>query len=121
MKSIFQTCVPRDEVLRGELREQQFAASLTKVLRGNADAVYGDAAVFFANTYATAGLRSLLREGLSRLTGADSSGAAVIRLETSFGGGKTHNLIALYHVCHETIDPKVATKFVSPELLPAIP
>ena len=36
--------MPRDEVLRGELREQQFAASLTKVLRGDADEVYGDAA-----------------------------------------------------------------------------
>ena len=53
MKSIFETCVPREEVLRGELREQQFAASLTKVLRGNADEVYKDAATFFANTYAT--------------------------------------------------------------------
>lgn len=121
MKSIFQTCVPRDEVLRGELREQQFAASLTKVLRGTADPVYGEASTFFANTYATAGLRSLLREGLSRLTGTDATGAAVIRLETSFGGGKTHNLIALYHVCQDKIDPKIAGKFVSSELLPAKP
>jgi predicted AAA+ superfamily ATPase len=121
MKSIFQTCKPRDEVLRGELREQQFAASLTKVLRGNADPVYGEATTFFANTYATAGLKSLLREGLGRLTAMASSGAAVIRLETSFGGGKTHNLIALYHLCREKIDPKVAAKFVSPELLPSKP
>src|SRR5271168_5535572 len=118
MKTIFETCVPRDEVLRGELREQQFAASLTKVLRGNADAVYGDPATFFANTYPTGGLKSLLREGLSRLTGAGATGAAVIRLETSFGGGKTHNLIALYHVSRGAVDTKTAVKFVSPELLP---
>jgi hypothetical protein len=66
MQTIFESCQPRDEVLRGELREQQFAASLTKVLRGKADAVYGDPATFFASTYATSGLKSLLREGLGR-------------------------------------------------------
>ena len=121
MKSIFETCVPREEVLRGELREQQFAASLTKVLRGDADEVYGDAPTFFANTYATGGLKSLLREGLSRVTGAKAGGAAVIRLETSFGGGKTHNLIALYHLCRRGIDPKVTASFVSAELLPSHP
>src|SRR6266567_941999 len=97
MKSIFQASVPRDEVLRGELREQQFAASLTRVLRGDADAVYGDPSTFFKNTYATGGLRSLFREALGRLTGRRSANAPVIRVETSFGGGKTHNLIALYH------------------------
>jgi len=121
MKSVFQTCQPREEVLRGELRDQQFAASLTKVLRGNADEVYGDCATFFANTYATGGLKSLLRESLSRLVSADATGAAVIRLETSFGGGKTHNLIALYHLCQGNVDPKVSAKFISPELLPQVP
>src|SRR5207248_1887537 len=94
---------------------------LTKVLRGNADEVYGDPATFFANTFATGGLKSLLLEGLSRLTGADAGGAAVIRLETSFGGGKTHNLIALYHLCQAKLDKKLAANFVSPELLPTSP
>lgn len=121
MKSIFETCVPREEVLLGELREQQFAASLTKVLRGNADEVYGDATTFFANTYATNGLKSLLREGLSRVTGANAGGAAVIRLETSFGGGKTHNLISLYHICRGSVDAKVTANFVAPELMPTKP
>lgn len=118
MQTIFDVCQPRDEVLSGELREQQFAASLTKVLRGGADPVYGDPASFFANTYATGGLKSLLRESLGRLTGATPGNAAVIRLETSFGGGKTHNLIALYHLCRGGVSPKVAAGFVSPELLP---
>lgn len=58
MKNIFATCNPRDEVLRGELREQQFAASLTKVLRGDADEVYANADTFFAHTYATGGTGS---------------------------------------------------------------
>jgi uncharacterized protein DUF499 len=121
MQTIFQCCQPRDEVLSGDLREQQFAASLTKVLRGNADAVYGDAPVFFSNTFATSGLKSLLREGLGRLTGINPTSASVIRLETSFGGGKTHNLIALYHLCHGGLRPKDVAGFVSPELIPAKP
>src|SRR5436305_4368487 len=108
IQTVFETCKPRDEVLRGELREQQFAASLTRVFRGDADAVYGDPATFFKNTFATGGLRSLLSEALGRLTAAKSANAPVIRVETSFGGGKTHNLIALYHVCR---DPSAARSF----------
>ena len=41
MRTVFETCSPRDEVLKGELKEQQFAASFTKVLRGTADPVHG--------------------------------------------------------------------------------
>jgi len=70
IKTIFDTCTPRPEVLTGELKEQQFAASLTKVLRGAADAVYGDAETFFANTYATKGLKSLLHEALGHYDAA---------------------------------------------------
>lgn len=118
MKTIFDCCIPRDEVLKGELREQQFAASLTKVLRGQADEIYGDAATFFANTYATGGLKALLRESLGRASGKAPTGSPIIRLETSFGGGKTHNLIALHHLCKGGLDPKVISRFVSPELMP---
>ena len=99
--------MPREEVLKGELREQQFAASLTKVLRGEADEVYGDPAKFFANTYPTGGLKSLLRETLGRLSGVKLSNAPIIRLETSFGGGKTHNLIAVLHLCRGGIELRV--------------
>jgi len=120
MKTIFETCTPRDEVLKGELREQQFAASLTRVLRGDPDLdpVYGDSATFFANTYPTEGLKSLLDESLGRLTGRKPASAPVIRLETSFGGGKTHNLIALYHLCGGKVHPKDVKTFVAPELVP---
>ncbi|MCY2993567.1 MAG: heparinase II/III family protein [Planctomycetota bacterium] len=83
MKTIFDACTPRAEVLTGELKEQQFAASLTKVLRGTADAVYGDAVTFFANTFPTEGLKSLLQEALGRLSGKHPDSASVIRLETS--------------------------------------
>jgi predicted AAA+ superfamily ATPase len=118
MKTIFETCQPRDEVLLGELREQQFAASLTKVLRGSADDVYSDPTAFFANTYPTSGLKSLLSEALGRLTGLSPTSAAVIRLETSFGGGKTHNLIGLYHLARGGVAPKSVEGFVAARMLP---
>src|SRR6516165_11966476 len=82
LKTIFESCTPRPEVLKGELTEHQFAASRTKVLRGEADPVYGDPAKFFANSYETGGLKSLLREALGRLTGAELTNAPTIRLET---------------------------------------
>jgi len=68
-----------------------------------AEPVYQDPATFFANTYPTEGLKSLLAEGLGRLTGKAPTSAPVIRLETSFGGGKTHNLIALHHLCKSKV------------------
>ncbi|OQA44952.1 MAG: hypothetical protein BWY52_01458 [Chloroflexi bacterium ADurb.Bin325] len=98
MKTIFETCEPRSEVLHGELREDIFAARLRDVIDDKADRVYGDPQIFFENTYPTAGLKTLLKDALGRLTGDAAGKNAVIRLETAFGGGKTHNLIALYHV-----------------------
>ena len=100
MESIFDLAKPRDEVLLGELNEEMFAARLKDVMDGTAESVYQDPSLFFANTYPTAGLRSLLREVLGRLTGFMPTNNPVIRLETSFGGGKTHNLIALHHAAH---------------------
>jgi hypothetical protein len=97
MRTIFDACEPRSEVLQGELKEEIFAARLKDVLDGKAEKVYQDAATFFDNTYPTAGLKDLLAEALGRLTGMQATSNPIIRLETSFGGGKTHNLIALYH------------------------
>lgn len=98
MQSIFDLCEPRDEVLKGVLSEDIFAARLKDVMDDHADAVYGDPTTFFENTYPTSGLKTLLNEALGRLVGDAAGKNAVIRLETAFGGGKTHNLIALYHV-----------------------
>ncbi|HCJ11338.1 MAG TPA: hypothetical protein DHW14_09295, partial [Clostridiales bacterium] len=67
------------------------------VARGTADPVYGDARTFFSRTHPTEGLRALLSEALGRIWGTNPMAAPVVRLETSFGGGKTHGLIALYH------------------------
>jgi len=100
MKTIFDNCEPRPEVLRGELRDEIFAARLRDVIEGKAEPVYQDPAIFFDNTYPTAGLKLLLEETLGRLTGMKPANNAIIRLETAFGGGKTHNLIGLYHAAH---------------------
>lgn len=105
MQPIFETCVPRPEVLSGELKEDIFAARLRDVMRNQAVPVYQDPAVFFENTYPTAGLRLLLTEALGRLTGRRPASSPILRLETAFGGGKTHNLIALYHLARGATAP----------------
>ncbi len=115
MLSVFHSCQPRDEVLSGELREEIFAARLRDVIEGQADAVYGDPDTFFDNTYPTEGLKLLLSEALGRLSGARPANNAIIRLETAFGGGKTHNLIALYHAAKGFIPPP---HFVDADLVP---
>ena len=76
MKTIFDLCVPRDEVLKGELREDIFAARLKDVMDGTADPVYQDPATFFENTFPTSGLKTLLHDGLGRLGGDAEIGRA---------------------------------------------
>lgn len=121
MRSLYESVVPRADVLAGELTEAQFAASLDEVVSGTAPQAYGDAAGFFASTYPSAGLRQLLDEALGRASGARPDGATVIRLETNLGGGKTHNLIALYHAGAGLLPASAASEFMDPTLLPAEP
>ncbi len=116
MQSLYRTCEPRPEVVRGEIREESFAARLKDVLDGTADPVYHDPEIFFDNTYPTAGLRTIVREVLGRLSGQDPAANAVVRLETPFGGGKTHALIALYHAARGSA---AAAKLVDPAFVPA--
>ncbi|MGH2538587.1 MAG: ATP-binding protein [Candidatus Promineifilaceae bacterium] len=115
MNTIFELTQPRDEVLQGELNEEMFAARLKDVMDGTAEPVYRDPNPFFSNTYPTAGLRTLLREVLGRLTGQAPSNNSIIRLETSFGGGKTHNLIALYHAANGETDPGQLYAYLDPD------
>jgi len=104
MKTVFTTCVPRTEVLAGDLREEMFAARLRDVMDKTADDVYKNPRQFFENTFPTEGLRTLLREVIGRMSGKAPTNSPFIRLETSFGGGKTHNLIALYHLTQAHAD-----------------
>jgi predicted AAA+ superfamily ATPase len=87
---------PHEDVAKGRFQEAEFAANLGRVARGEGSAEYVDPAEFFRRTYLTAGLRDLLVAGTQRLTGG--GGPPVIDLQTNFGGGKTHSLLALYHL-----------------------
>ena len=57
----------------------------------------GDAVEFFRRTYLTEGLRDLLSRALRRI-GGDANASPVVNLQTNFGGGKTHSMLALFHV-----------------------
>ncbi len=118
VRMIFDTCVPRKDVLDGAV-EADFAADLARVVRGDASAEYADPARFFANTYPTEGLRDLLANVCRRLSGAGGEAAAIFRLDTSYGGGKTHGLIALAHAAAGITDVPKVEEFIDPSLLPA--
>lgn len=51
----------------------------------------GDGSAFFAKTHITQGMKDLVEEGLSRLSGASSQ--ANFHLKQAMGGGKTHLLV----------------------------
>ena len=121
MKTIFESCQPRDEVLKGELKDEIFRASLTDVHEIEAEDVYQDPSAFFEHTYRTDGLKTLLNEVLGRLTGVKAGNSPVIRLETSFGGGKTHNLIALYHMAGGKVSPDLVSDLLPKKLIPSKP
>ena len=98
MRSLFEICQPREDVRRGLARDADFAADLSKVIRGDAPAEYRDAATFFANTHPTTGLRAVLKNVGLRLSGRGGEAASVFRLDTQYGGGKTHAMLALWQV-----------------------
>jgi hypothetical protein len=94
--SVFSACTPRDDIKNGTFSEANFAARLGSVISGNGPDDYVLPSKFFANTHPTVGLKSLVSEVLRRL-GGDGDAPSIFRLDTSFGGGKTHGLIALVH------------------------
>jgi len=92
-----QVMSPHPDVASRRFVNAEFAADLFQVARGTAGEEYGDPAAFFARTYLTSGLRTLLETAAKRF--AAVGGDPVVELQTSFGGGKTHALLALYHLC----------------------
>ncbi len=121
LPSIFETCVPRSDVLDSTISEADFAADLAKVIRNEGSLDYREAPRFFAKTYPTIGLRNLLRNVLARLTGDPSATAAIFRLDTSYGGGKTHGLIALTHAARGMIGVANVREFIEANVIPASP
>ncbi len=116
MKTLFEICSPRPDILKGDIRESDFAADLAQVINGTAPLEYALPDKFFANTHPTQGLKALLKTVCQRLEGV--GGSAVLRLDTQYGGGKTHSLIALTHAAQGMKDVDNLQEFIDPELIP---
>jgi predicted AAA+ superfamily ATPase len=87
---------PHRDVASGKYQQAEFAADLWQVYLGEAAAEYQHPTEFFHRTFITEGLHKLLSNAVHRLTG--QGGDPVIELQTNFGGGKTHSMLALYHL-----------------------
>ena len=87
---------PHMDVAEGRYRNAEFAADLAQVAGGKGEFEYRDPVEFFSRTYVTEGMKGLLVQSLRRVCGLD--GEPVIQLKTAFGGGKTHSMLALYHM-----------------------
>ncbi len=92
---------PHRDVLEGTFKQSEFAADITQVANGKAPLEYQDAEQFFARTFITEGMRLLLGSVAERLAG--KGGDPVIQLQTAFGGGKTHTMLAVYHLASRNV------------------
>ncbi len=87
---------PHQDVASGDFQQAEFAADLWQVYNGKAKPEYNEPVEFFRRTYMTAGLKSLLSSALGRVCG--KSGDPIMELQTNFGGGKTHSMLAMFHM-----------------------
>ena len=122
--SLFEVCQPRSDVIEGTLEEEQFAANLATVAHEPQEAapVYRDATEFFDTTYPTEGLTTLLSNLSGRFLAAadrETHGykSSILCLDTTFGGGKTHDLIASYHLANSPANIENLSKFVNKDEL----
>ena len=87
---------PHPDVAQGRYTNAEFAANLAQVAKGEGPFEYLDPVEFFSRTYVTEGMKGLMLRALKRVCGL--GGDPVIQLKTAFGGGKTHSMLALYHL-----------------------
>jgi predicted AAA+ superfamily ATPase len=87
---------PHKDVASGRYQQAEFAADLWQVHLGEGTDEYRDPVEFFRRTYLTESLTGMLVGAVQRLTG--NGGDPVVQLQTNFGGGKTHSMLALYHL-----------------------
>ena len=92
---------PHDDVLKGTTKQSEFAADISQVAGGIASEEYQNPVKFFARTFITEGMSLLLSSVAQRLAG--QGGDPVIQLQTSFGGGKTHTMLAVYHLASREV------------------
>ncbi|MDR3567189.1 MAG: Swt1 family HEPN domain-containing protein [Syntrophobacteraceae bacterium] len=87
---------PHKDVASGRYQQAEFAADLWQVHLGEGTDEYRDPVEFFRRTYLTESLKRMLVGAVQRLAG--KGGDPVVQLQTNFGGGKTHSMLALYHL-----------------------
>lgn len=87
---------PHPDVSSGKYQLAEFAADLWEVYQQRGTSEYRDPEEFFRRTFLTIGLKDLLIRSLRRLGGQGSD--PVVELQTNFGGGKTHSMLALFHL-----------------------
>ncbi len=92
---------PHKDVLEGTFKQSEFAADISQVASGTATPEYQDASKFFSRTFITEGMRLLLISVAQRLAG--QGGDPVIQLQTAFGGGKTHTMLAVLHLASREV------------------
>ncbi|MCC2867756.1 MAG: DUF499 domain-containing protein, partial [Candidatus Accumulibacter phosphatis] len=88
--------MPHPDVASGRYQQAEFAADLWQVHLGEGTDEYRDPVEFFRRTYLTESLKGMLVGAVQRLT--TGGGDPVVQLQTNFGGGKTHSMLALYHL-----------------------
>lgn len=119
MKTWYEIIPPHEDIRNGDFDESIFAADLGDVVSGTAKQDYKDPYLFYKKTYVTQGLQNLLHRVHNSIT--EDKGSSVVQIQTPFGGGKTHALVAIYHYAKngkqikellppglELIEPKVA-------------
>src|SRR5438874_13555607 len=119
LPTIFSTCKPRADVEAGSIRDDEFMADLSRVVNKTAPEDYLDPAAFFAKSYATRGMKELLKAVCLRLSGRGGEVSSIIRLGTQYGGGKTHALIAIVHAVRGVESVANLSNFVDPSILPS--
>ncbi|MFX1282429.1 MAG: DUF499 domain-containing protein [Promethearchaeota archaeon] len=94
MKPWYDIVVPHKMIQSGQIKDF-FVADLSNIILGSASIDYSNPLKFFQKTFLTRGLLNLLQSVQMKL--CNEEGTGVIKLQTPFGGGKTHALIAIYH------------------------
>ena len=87
---------PHKDVASGRYQQAEFAADLWQVYLGEGTDEYRKPIEFYRRTYLTESLKALLAGAMRRLS--DKGGDPVVQLQTNFGGGKTHSMLAIYHL-----------------------
>lgn len=95
----FRTVTPHLDIRQGRLDESIFAANLAEVALGSGREIYANPILFFDKTFFSSGLKSIAKTVIKGLNGQEDAENRVVSLQTGFGGGKTHTLISLYHLC----------------------